>query len=123
MFVKTYFPSSYVKYLFEVKGRIALDNFDEAQFKRLYSGYLFHFDIKNFSGHYAFINNNFVSERNYVIKDHIALFNGAHIKLKQFCMKNNPDYKILSYVVFINSDFAVTGFNGHSHILFKVILL
>lgn len=158
MFVKTYFPSSYVKYLFEVKGRITLDDFDEAQFKRLYSGYLgekqfyerikncggtklwdlrldyqgevqydfliiqddylFHFDIKNFSGHYAFINNNFVSEQNYVIKDPISQFNGAHIKLKQFCMKHNLDYKILSYVVFINPDFVVTGFNGHSHILF-----
>ena len=39
MFVKTYEPSSYVKYLFEVKGRITLDDFDEAQYKRLYSGY------------------------------------------------------------------------------------
>ncbi|UJS28140.1 NERD domain-containing protein [Macrococcoides canis] len=158
MFVKTYEPSSYVKYLFEVKGRITLDDFDEAQYKRLYSGYtgekqfyesikncgstklwdlrldyhgevqydflvihdgyLFHFDIKNFSGHYSFIDNNFVSEQNYVIKDPISQFNGAHIKLKQFCMKHNLDYKILSYVVFINPDFIVTGFNGHSHILF-----
>lgn len=158
MFVKTYEPSSYVKYLFEVKGRITLDDFDEAQYKRLYSGYtgekqfyerikncgstklwdlrldyhgevqydflvihdgyLFHFDIKNFSGHYSFIDNNFVSEQNYVIKDPISQFNGAHIKLKHFCMKHNLDYKILSYVVFINPDFIVTGFNGHSHILF-----
>lgn len=94
MFVKTYEPSSYVKYLFEVQSRITLDDFDEAQYKRLYSGYigekqfyerikncdgtklwdlrldyhgevqydflvihdgyLFHFDIKNFSGHYSF---------------------------------------------------------------------
>lgn len=99
---------------------IRLDSNGESQYDFLviHNGHLIHFDVKNFSGYYTYSGQNFISEHGYVIKDPLSQLSRAHMKLIQFCSKHQLHYKLSSYLIFINENFQVTGFNGHNQILF-----
>lgn len=99
--------------------RLNLSGEVQYDFFIIHEGYLIHIDVKNFSGRYTYRDNNFISESNYVIKDPISQLNSTHFKLKVFCEKHNLNYIVKSYVLFINETFTVSGFNGHSSILFR----
>ncbi|WP_414042557.1 nuclease-related domain-containing protein [Macrococcus sp. EM39E] len=160
MFLKTYDFSLYEAYIWEVAGRIELDQFDQSQafsFNLGYTGekmfydeiknttggvklwnirlrsngevqfdfllikdeYIINIDVKNFSGKYTFSNNNFVSENNYVEADPLSKLYKAEQKLKYFCTRNNINYKVKSYILFINPMFELSGFSSHENVLYR----
>ncbi|WP_165983774.1 nuclease-related domain-containing protein [Macrococcus bovicus] len=84
----------------------ALSQYD---FLVIYGRTLFHFEIKNFSGHYRILNNQFVSEHDHVHHDVLSQLNRAHYHLQKILIKNGFDFKVVSKVVFINADFRLRG--------------
>ncbi|TDM13983.1 nuclease-related domain-containing protein [Macrococcus bovicus] len=78
---------------------------------------LLHFDIKNFTGHYKIINQQFVSERDYVHTDVTSQLNKAHYKLESFLKHQQMASKVISKTVFINPDFSLAAENIPQHVI------
>ncbi|TDM39604.1 NERD domain-containing protein [Macrococcoides goetzii] len=81
--------------------------------------FIIHIDVKNFAGPYTFSNNNFVSENNYVNANPLVQLDKAEKKLKYFCYKNNIDYQVKSYVLFINPTFELSGLEHTDKLLYS----
>lgn len=97
---------------FETAGEVQYD------FLIINDGYLLHFDIKNFYGNYHVVDNNFVKDDGNVIKDPIDQLLRADIILKNFCKANRLNYRVESFIIFINEHFKLSGFGGHRRVLF-----
>ncbi|TDM00702.1 nuclease-related domain-containing protein [Macrococcus carouselicus] len=71
---------------------------------------IFHIDIKNYTGSYQLVNQQFVSANGHVHADVISQLNKAHYKLEMFLKKQYIPYKLVSRILFVNCDYdlAVT---------------
>ncbi|ULG72924.1 nuclease-related domain-containing protein [Macrococcus brunensis] len=92
----------------------ALSQYD---FLVIYNHTLFHFEVKNFSGQYRILNNQFVSDSDYVHHDVLSQLNRAHYNLTKFLVKHGIDFKVVSKIIFINDGFTLIGGVEHQDIV------
>ena len=71
--------------------------------------YVFHFDVKHYSGVYAYKDGLFKSANGRVNKRLMMQLTGSEAGLKQFLLNHGFHYKVTSRVVFMNESFQLIG--------------
>lgn len=99
---------------------ITLKESSKAQFDFLIiaGGTVFHFDVKNYSGNYTYIDGIFKKENGSVDQTIMTQLKRADLILPQFLMRNGFDYDHESRIVFVNENFHLHNFNGDKSIKF-----
>lgn len=99
---------------------ITLKESSKAQFDFLIigDGKIFHFDIKNYSGEYTYIDGLFKNNRGSVDQTIISQLKRADIILPQFLIRKGFQYEHVSRIIFVNENFVLRNFNGDEYIKF-----
>ncbi|MCU7558128.1 nuclease-related domain-containing protein [Macrococcus capreoli] len=99
---------------------ITLKESSKAQFDFVVigEGTVYHFDVKNYSGIYTYIDGLFKKENGSVDQTIMTQLKRADIILSQFLMRNGYRYHHESRIVFVNESFRLKNFNGDSCIKF-----
>ncbi|KAA1037727.1 nuclease-related domain-containing protein [Macrococcus equipercicus] len=79
---------------------------------------VYHFDVKNFTGSYKLVNQQFVSQQGYVHADVLSQLNKAHYKLEEFLKSQLIQMKVVSRVLFVNHQYELPD----AHVPDKVLL-
>ncbi|WP_313018264.1 nuclease-related domain-containing protein [Macrococcoides bohemicum] len=99
---------------------ITLKESSKAQFDFLIigDGKIFHFDTKNYSGEYTYIDGIFKNNRGRVDQTIISQLKRADLILPQFLMRNGFQYEHVSRIIFVNENFVLRNFNGDQYVKF-----
>ncbi|WP_414053163.1 nuclease-related domain-containing protein [Macrococcus equi] len=99
---------------------ITLKESSKAQFDFLVigGGWILHFDVKNYTGDYTYIDGLFKKDNGKVDQTIISQLKRADIILPQFLMKNGFNHQHESRIIFVNERFNLKNFNGDNAIKF-----
>lgn len=99
---------------------ITLKESSKAQFDFLVigEGMVYHFDVKNYSGNYTYIDGLFKKDNGSVDQTIMTQLKRADLILSQFLKRNGYRYQHVSRIVFVNETFSLKNFNGDACINF-----
>ncbi|WP_414048773.1 nuclease-related domain-containing protein [Macrococcus animalis] len=99
---------------------ITLKESSKAQFDFLVigDGTVYHFDVKNYSGNYTYIDGLFKKDNGSVDQTIMTQLKRADLILSQLLIRKGFGYQHVSRIVFVNDKFNLKNFNGDNCIKF-----
>ncbi|MCE4955739.1 nuclease-related domain-containing protein [Macrococcoides caseolyticum] len=100
---------------------VTLDEHGQSQYDFLIvvNRVIYHIDIKNFSGSYAFKTDNFISSNGRNYKNIMSQLQAAHDRLERIVKQQGWPYEVVSRILFINPHFSITNYDGNPNIWFS----